>query len=585
MLSRHLLTFTKLFVLGWLFLNFPLAGGLLQPVTFSKCEVVVLSDPDDPFWALAQELAAAENALLAHSLEEAVACQPEFLLWVISPTFLSDATMIEFGQLMKAQPTAISTGLITGTTIEQARALWKRSAQVRGDLFFAVNAPNPAAHIDAGRIMQVKQGEVVTQPLTKAGFTKILQSADYVTFTGHGANQHLKLDEDTLFTSVDVPFLDSVIVETGSCQTVRLWNDNSIALKFIDQGAAGYSGFVFSPNEGYLIGEFNGLPFRYTWADFPIGHVIQVQNQGTLQGFAAFPYQFLVGDPRIALQSEPPYEMVEDRQEGMERKITYRAVPEGVVPIRVENGAAYPFIEISGNTSASEQDPFYNSRLQMVNIGDDKFILLLHQGGDLTLRMRMKTPWYWLLGDILSDSLDDTFIFNPQAGGELIALAFVILPLAWIGWQALRKRLTWRVVLIAAAVGVGAALFQGVYSLIRLDQVTITSKAVAFSSLSLLAGFTLSFCGTLIYLQSQSIFGKIIALLVITFISWSPIVFGLVVIGVFNVVFFMPKTGVPLYNYSLGLLPVASFALTLILAGLVLWRTNVWNHRKNFPIS
>jgi hypothetical protein len=92
---------------------------------------------------------------------------------------------------------------------------------------------------------------------------------------------------------------------TASCNTVRLWNEDSIALRFVDQGAAANSGFVYSPNEGYLIGEFDGLSFRYTWPDFPIGHVIQAQNRSTLQGFAQFPYQHLLGGPQIALQTEP----------------------------------------------------------------------------------------------------------------------------------------------------------------------------------------------------------------------------------------------------------------------------------------
>jgi hypothetical protein len=49
------------------------------------------------------------------------------------------------------------------------------------------------------------------------------------------------------------------------------------------------------------------LPFRYTWPGFPIGHVVQFQNRGAVQDFAAFPYCFLLGDPRITVQSAPAY--------------------------------------------------------------------------------------------------------------------------------------------------------------------------------------------------------------------------------------------------------------------------------------
>jgi hypothetical protein len=185
----------------------------------------------------------------------------------------------------------------------------------------------------------------------------------------------------------------------------------------------------------------------------------------------------------------------------------------------------------------------------------------------------------------LVDSLDDTFIFSQQTGGDMIAIAFVVIPLIWTGWQVFRKRLTWRRVGVATAVGIGSALLQGLYVLIRLDQITITSKTVVFSPLSLVAAFILSFCGTLIYIQSRSIFGKVIALLVITFISWSPIVFGLVVMAIFNVLYFIPNMGAPLYNYSLGLLPVASFVFTIFLAGLALWIINNWNSRKGLPVN
>lgn len=75
--------------------------------------------------------------------------------------------------------------------------------------------------------------------------------------------------EGVKITPEDVPQLDRAVIGTGSCQTVRPGNPDSIARCFVDQGAAAYSGFVYSPNEGYLIGEFDGLPFRYTWPDFP----------------------------------------------------------------------------------------------------------------------------------------------------------------------------------------------------------------------------------------------------------------------------------------------------------------------------
>jgi len=580
-------SFVNIALLGMIVLGLSIVHSMVisasPSISQSQCELVVLANSDDPYYPLAKEIATSENAPIVHSLPDAIACHPIFLLWVVSPTFLSDAVMIEFGQTMKEQSSAISSGIITASTLEQARDLWERRTQVRGQSFFAANAPNPSALIYEGQIIAFAQEQTTTYPLTKTSFENALRAADYLTFTGHGGNKYLKLDESTKITSVDIPSLNAIVISTGSCQTFRLWNQDSIARRFVDQGAAAYSGFVFSPNEGYLIGEFDGLPFRYTWQDFPIGHVIQVQNRGTLQGFAQFPYQYLLGDPRIALQTDPPYHLVDDRQEGERRILTFRDVPPGVIPIRISNAAAYRFVEVPGVTAAAEQDPFYNSRLQMVNIQNDKFILLVHEGGELTLWMRLQAPWYWFLGDILLDSLDHTFIFVQQASGDIIAIVFAVIPLVWTGRQIIRKRLGWQKICLAMVIGIGAIILQGVYVLVRLDQVTIISKAVVFSPLSIVAAFALSMCGALIYFQARSQIGKLTGLFVITSVSWMSMVFGLVLFAAFNTFVFIPETGTALYNYSLGLLSACSFLFTFTLSGLVLWYINTLI-RRNFHL-
>lgn len=541
-----------------------------QLTSTPACEIVVLADPQDPYFPLAEEIAATEDASLAKNLSEALACQPTYLLWVVSPGLLSDEVMIEFGMTMKGQSSAVSTGIITGSTIEQARALWQRAAQVGNQTYVAVNAPNISAHLPEGQMLEFSRGQVTKNPLTKDKFIQALQTADYLSFTGHGGNSFLGLDEHLSIKPEDIPSLNGIIVATVSCQTLRLWNDNSISRKMIDQGAAAYSGFVFSPNEGYIIGEFNELPFRYTWPDFPIGHVIQAQNRGTLQGFAHFPYHFLLGDPRIALQSEPAYQLVDDRQDGDLRTITYRGVPAGVIPMRIIDGAAYNFVEAPGITSASQGDFIYNSRMQMVNIDSDKFILLIHNGGDLTLRMRPNPPWYWMPIDIFLDSMDYTYIFLQQSGGDMMTGVFSIIPLLWIGWQIRKKRIDSRKIRPALIIGLAVAVVQGIYMAVRLPHVTITSKVVVFSPLSVLAAFLTGACGTLIFLQTRARYGKLVGIMVITFSSWAAAIFLVGVIAGFNAIAFAPRYGASLYNQSLGLLAVVSFVVSLLFSMVVL---------------
>jgi hypothetical protein len=171
---------------------------------------------------------------------------------------------------------------------------------------------------------------------------------------------------------------------------------------------------------------------------------------------------------------------------------------------------------------------------------------------------------------MLFDSLDHTLIYSIQTGGDFLAITFALLPLAWIGWQSLKKRLSWQQVRLAIAFGAAAAILQGSYVLLRLDRVTVTSKPVAFSLLSILAVFTLSACAALIFFRSRSWIGRVIALLVATFPSWAPMLFGLIVVSVFNQLYFRPQLGAALYNQALFWLPIGAFLFTFTLSGLLL---------------
>jgi len=88
-----------------------------SPASQTQCELVVLTDRDDPYYPLAEEIAKAEEAPVATSLKQALSCQPIFLLWVVSPDSLSDEAMIEFGLAMKDRSSAVSSGIITASTI------------------------------------------------------------------------------------------------------------------------------------------------------------------------------------------------------------------------------------------------------------------------------------------------------------------------------------------------------------------------------------------------------------------------------------------------------------------------------------
>lgn len=537
---------------------------------------VILADPADPYVALAREMAAAEGLPLVESLDEALAREPVYLLWVASPDYLSDEALVAIGLAMRGRESTVSTGIISGNSMEQARALWQRAAEVRGEQVYAANSANPAGHREA----EILGPEGSSQPLTKSRFLASLAAADYLTFTGHGSQTALYLEEGVAVRAADLPRLGPVVVATGSCNTFRLWEENSLALALVSRGAAAYAGFAYSPNEGYLLGEFEGLPLRYTWPEFPAGHAVQVQNRGTLAGFASFPYYFLLGDPRLALQEKAPYQLVEDRAEDGGRMQRYAGAPAGVIPVRVAGGARYSFVEVEGVTAGWEGQPFYNARLQMADVGPDKFLLLEHQGGDFVLRLRPEPSWFWVAGDTLLDSLDNTLLFLQDHGGAVMFLAAAgLLLLLVLFFQARRSRdrgATLRRLGLAALPGLAAAALHAIYALARIDALTITSKNVGLSVLFPASTFVVVTCGAFLFLHARSWRGRAFALAVGTLPALAPAVLLFAVVSVLDELALGSRLGTGLWNNRMALqslitLPVLALPLAAGLTLLLRW--------------
>ena len=140
------------------------------------------------------------------------------------------------------------------------------------------------------------------------------------------------------------------------------------------------------------------------------------RNRGTLQGFPQFPYQFLLGDPRIALQAKSPYHLVEDRQEGT-RGHDAPGRSRGRDPHSHPQRSRTPLPSSAGRHRHRQE----GSLLQQ-SAADGR-----HPGRQVRpagprwrrpdLRMRLRAPWFWFPVDVLLDSLDHTLIFAQQAEG------------------------------------------------------------------------------------------------------------------------------------------------------------------------
>jgi hypothetical protein len=551
---------TALFILA-----IPWAAPWLATTAAAQGETVVLADPNDLYYVLAEEIAQREGIPLLRSLDQVLEQMPVFLLWVASPAHLSERVLVDFALAVRDKPSAISVGIISGTTMTAARELWLRADQVKGERFVVATAANPHGNIEAG-ITTYDDGLETERPLTRATLVRWLADADYLTFSGHGGSSWLGLDKDSKLQSGHIPSLPNSVIATGSCNTFQPWADGSIALAFVERGAAAYAGFVFSPNAGFLIGIYGGLPFRYTWPEFPIGHVVQVQNHGTLQGFAQIPFYFVLGDPRIALQSQAPYRLVDDQVSGKARVLEYADAPAGLVPVHIPGGAKYGFVEIVGVSAAWDREPFYNARLQMEDIQGDKYILFSHAGGGFSLRLHLQPSLWWVAGNMIHDALDFTLIY--LVGPEAIIISLVLAAVL-LGWSVLRRWAHMRVLFPAALTGLGFAALHGLYTLARIDDVTITSKHVVFRSSVLFATFVSATAGAFLFLSARSRLGRAAAVPVAAGWTLAATVSGFGVVGLGNTFFVRPKLGTGLWNYTNALQPLIVLVIECILFAVV----------------
>ncbi len=496
-------------------------------------QLVVVSDPADPLRPVAEEIALQERTTVSGSWEKA---RGEYLVWVVSPDRLSDRIIVDFARAWRDRFPETAVGLLTARTPQGARALWRNSRAGRTGPAAAFNA---AANIPRDR------------------FLGALATHGYVTFAGHGGQTYLDLGS-TRVTGADLPLVAGLVVGTASCNLFRPWARDSIALAFTEKGAAAFAGFVYSPVGGYLIGCYDGLPFRYTWPGFPIGRVIQLQNRSARQGFAALPYYLLLGDPRLALAASPPYRIVSDSSRGEERIVVLDPAPPGLLPVRIPGGAGHAFVEAGATTAAAEYG-IYNSRLQALDAGRDKFVLVNHAGGPLTLRFRRETPVLWMVGALVADSLDQTLIFVPGPAGNVILLAIVFFLLIDLAVRGMTRRQ----VLAGVLSGALLASLHAAWVLARLGRVTITEKPTAVDSLAIAATFLMTGAAAVLYLRASGRAGRLVALGFATLSAWLPALLHLGFKAGTNLLVFRTHVGAPIYQHHMELLAAISTALIL----------------------
>jgi hypothetical protein len=463
--------------------------------------LVVLAEPDDPYAALADEIARAENAPRLYAIAELEGVDAAQVIYVASPGWLTERKLLDLSALSVSTGRYPAVGIISGSTMEQARALWLRAADVRPGSGVAASATSPSQAIKETLIWHMSPAPVTTQPLTQDHLLHALQEAGYFYWARHVATTNwfwyegeYPVEEQRL-TAGEVPALPPVVVHTPSCRSFVPWAEDSIALAFVDRGAAAYLGHLYSPiSSDYDIGHLRTLPGYDTWPGVSMGVLAQVQNRATERACATRPFMYMLGDPRVALQASAPYTITADVQQGNRRVLrgdweSAGPMP-GVLPLRIPDGAAYRFVQVKGVGAIAESDSFYHGRIQTLNVQEDKVALIVHPGGPFEVVLRRAAPPLWHQADALRDAFEYVWcdIAPMQAPLALLPLALLLL----VGAVKRLRKKPLRPYLPALAVGAGWAIVQLAFCLLRVGRVSVTSYEMRPTPLKL----GLAFVGT-----------------------------------------------------------------------------------------
>jgi LPXTG-motif cell wall-anchored protein len=201
-------------------------------------------------------------------------------------------------------------------------------------------------------------------------------------------------------------------------------------------------------------------------------------------------------------------------------------------------------------------------------MGRDKVVMFAHDGGDVTLSLRARPSWMWVLGDTITDALDGTLIFLPQTGGRALTLVPAGAALLLAAWLVGRKKVATRAVLPAVGTGLAFAGLHSLYAYGRWDRVTTISKPVEVYALSLVATLLLSGCGAFFFVNAGSRRQRWMAILLACWPALAPAVGLVCLLAVSNLLFFRPRLGVDLYNYAPALQPLITLGVLAVLFGL-----------------
>jgi hypothetical protein len=156
-------------------------------------------------------------------------------------------------------------------------------------------------------------------------------------------------------------------------------------------------------------------------------------------------------------------------------------------------------------------------------------------------------------------------LYLAQTGGDVIGL--FLGGLAWLTILRLLRRVEGGRLKLVASVLSGAvfATLRASYASARLGDVTITSKIVELTPLSLVGTFLVTGAGAFLFLSSRSWRARVLAVALGTMPVWVAMLFSFAVILVVNIFVFRPSVGTSAYNYALPSLPIGALVVECLL--------------------
>ena len=164
--------------------------GLLLPPAAACGEfggAAVLVPENDPFHRLAADIAGELNGALTTSLEDVLTEHADVVIYVGSPSGLSESTLLAIAREMKKHDWYPIFSIIGGKTEKSARALWDRGLSTttdKRDIYFGGDHDQTAG-VEHAILAHREGGSTQLMPLEKATLQRALAHSRFFYWSRH----------------------------------------------------------------------------------------------------------------------------------------------------------------------------------------------------------------------------------------------------------------------------------------------------------------------------------------------------------------------------------------------------------------